>query len=374
MIEIREVSAKRDIKNFIDFPHDLYKGDPNYVPEIYMAQKDLLNEKKNPFFQHSKAQLYLAYQGEKIVGRIAAIRNNNYNKFIKADIGFFGFFDVIEDYDVAKKLWDTAVAWVQKEGFHKIIGPTNFTTNDTAGMLTWGYDSPPLIMMTYNKPYYVDYAKKYGFVKEMDLLAYWLPTKEVSDRSVKLASRLEERLKSRGIYMRKISLKNFKSEVGKIRSVYNKAWEKNWGFVPSTEEEFKHTAEGLKMILNNDFAWMAEKEDGTPVGFGISLPDINEILRKIKKGRLLPFGVFKLLAGKKKVKKVRIITLGVIPEYRNLGIEAILYSKMILGARKYNLDGGEASWILENNDMMIRGLENLNAKHYKTYRIFQKEI
>lgn len=373
MIEIKEINDKKSVKKFIDFPHDLYSDDPNYVPEIYIGQKELLDPSKNPFFKHSKAQLFLAYSEGKIVGRIAAIRNNNYNKYIQDDVGFFGFFDCIEDYEVAKLLFDHSKNWVKNEGLNKILGPTNFTTNDTAGMLVWGYDSPPLIMMTYNKPYYNDFVEKYGFSKQMDLLAYWLPTKEVSNRSVELAKRLEERLQKRGIIMRMLDLKNFKNEVDKLRDVYNKAWEKNWGFVPSTKEEFEHSAEGLKMILNPDFAFMAEK-DGKAIGFGISLPDINEIMLHVKKGRLFPFGIFKLLLGKKKVKKVRIITLGVIPEFRNLGIEAILYSKMILGARKYNLDGGEASWILENNQMMKKGLENLNAKHYKTYRIYQKNI
>jgi ribosomal protein S18 acetylase RimI-like enzyme len=373
MIEVKEVNDKKEIKKFIDFPHDLYLGDPNYVPEIFLGQKELMDSKKNPFFKHSKATLFLARKEGKIVGRIAAIRNNNYNKYIQANVGFFGFFDCVNDYEVAKVLFEKAVEWIKNEGLDKILGPTNFTTNDTAGMLTMGFDSPPLVMMTYNKPYYNDFAEKFGFYKQMDLLAYWLPTKDVSNRSVELAQRLEERLNRKGIILRQVSIKHFKTEVDKLREVYNKAWEKNWGFVPSTKEEFEHTAEGMKMILNTDFAYLAEK-DGEAVGFGLSLPDINEIMLKVKRGRLLPFGIFKLLFGKKKVKKVRIITLGVIPEFRNMGIEGILYSKMILGARKYNLEGGEASWILENNQMMIKGLENLNAKHYKTYRIYQKDI
>lgn len=372
MVEIIEVplNNKKLVKSFIDFPHELFKGDPNYVPEIFIGQKELMSPKKNPFFKHSKVQLFLAYKDENIVGRIAAIRNNNYNNFSGEQAGFFGFFDVIEDYEVARMLLDKAIFWIKQEGLKKALGPTNFSSNDTMGILVEGFDRPPTIMMTYNKPYYPEFLDRYGFEKDMDLLAYWLPTSTASQRSILLAERLEERLNKRGITIRKVRLKDFKQEAALIKEVYNAAWEKNWGFVPATDEEFQHLAEGLKLIINPDFTYIAEHE-GKPIGFSLSVPDINEILRGVKRGRLLPFGIFKLLYGKNRVKKVRIITLGVIPGYRKMGIEAIFYAWNIRSAQKYNLDGGEASWILENNALMNKGMEDLNAKVYKKYRMYK---
>lgn len=367
---ISEVRDKKDKKQFIDFPHDLYQGDPNYVPELYVAQAEVMNEKKNPFFQHSKATLFLARKNGKVVGRIAAIRNNNYNDYIKANVGFFGFFDVINDYEVAKSLLDTASSWVKKENLDAILGPTNFSTNDTAGLLVNGFDSPPVINMTYNKPYYVDFLERYGFGKKMDLFAYNITDDAVSERSIQVAQKLEERLNKRGITFRNVNLKKFNEEIAGILPVYEEAWDKNWGFVPPTKEEFKHLAEGLKLVVDPKFGIVAEHE-GETIGFILGIPDINEILLKIKRGRLLPFGIFKLLLGKSKVKKIRIILLGVMNDYRRMGIEGIFYAKVISRCKANGISSAEASWVLENNEMMNKGLEKINGEIYKTYRIYE---
>ena len=370
---IVEVKSGRDKKRFIDFPHDLYKGDPNYVPEIYIGQKELLSEKKNPFFQHSKAQLYLAYHGTKIVGRIAAIRNNEYNRFANANVGFFGLFDVIEDYEVAKMLFDTASDWVKKENLDAILGPTNFSTNDTAGVLVEGFDRPPVIMLTYNKPYYITFLERYGFEKQMDMLAYHVTEETVNKKSVRIANMIGERLKKRGVEVRPVNMKKFKQEVNAIREIYKGAWDKNWGFVPPTEAEFNHIAEGLKMVIDPDFGLIAEHE-GKAVGFALAIPDMNIIIRTIKKGRLLPTGIFKLLFQKKKIKRLRIILLGVLEDYRKMGIEGIFYAKIISRGIEKGYNEAEASWILDNNEMMKKGVEGVNMKAYKRYRIYEKKL
>ncbi|MBK8700037.1 MAG: hypothetical protein IPN29_11105 [Saprospiraceae bacterium] len=372
-IEIRKVETDKEKKQFIDFPHDLYKTDPNYVPEIYLAVSELISEKKNPFFKHSKASLYLAYKDDKIVGRVAAIINNNYNKFHTCNVGFFGLFDVIDDQEVANSLLDAAMAYGKANGVDRVLGPTNFTTNDTAGLLVEGFDSPPVVQMTYNYAYYQRLIEHYGFTKDMDMYAFWIPTKTANEKSLLLSERLKERLNSRGITFRNLNMKKFKTEVDKVRNIYRAAWEKNWGFVPPTDEEFDFLAEGLKMILDERYAYIAE-ENGEMIGFAVGLPDVNEIMINVKKGRLFPFGIFKLLFGKKKVKKVRIVLLGVKEEYRKIGIEAIFYANLIRAAQNNNLLGGEASWILESNQMMVQGAENLNGKKYKTYRIYTKNV
>jgi len=372
-MQIVKVTTKKQKKQFIDFPHDLYKGDPNYVPEIYLGMQELMNPKKNPFFEHSNADLFLAFRNKKIVGRIAAIQNNNYNQFANSNVGYFGFFDVIEDYTVAEKLLQTAVDWVKAKGHTALYGPTNFSTNETAGILVEGFELPPVINMTYNKPYYVDFVNRFGFTKQMDLLAYKVPTSTVSEKSLRIAERLEERLKSRGITIRNVVLKNWKKEVPVIHKLYKEAWDKNWGFVPPTDAEFHHLADSLKMILVPEMVFLAEK-DGKGIGFFLAVPNINEIMIKQKRGRILPFGALRLLFGKRKTKILRIILLGVTDEYRRLGIEAIFYAKIIRYAQQNGISFGEGSWILENNEMMNKGLQNLNGEPYKRYRIYQKEI
>lgn len=372
-VTIRKVETKADTKAFIDFPHDLYKGDLNYVPEIYLAVSEHLSDKKNPFFKHSTVELYLAEKQGKIVGRVAGIINNNYNSFHGCNVGFFGFFDCTDDREVAFALLDKASEYVKSKGKEKILGPTNFSTNDTAGLLVDGFDSPPVVQMTYNAPYYKTYVEAYGFQKDMDLFAFWIPTKGVNEKSLQLSDRLKERLANKGITFRNLKMKNFKKEVESVRDIYRSAWEKNWGFVPPTNEEFDFLAEGLKLVLDERYAYIAE-ENGKMVAFAVGLPNVNEIVINMKRGRLLPFGIFKLLFGKKKVKSVRIVLLGVKEEYRKMGIEAVFYASFIRSAQENGLLGGEASWILESNQMMVQGAENLNGQKYKTYRIYTKNI
>jgi len=368
-LEIREAISSKDIKRFIDFAHELYEGDPNYVAELYLAQKEMFDRKKYPFYEYGDARCFLAEVNGRIVGRIAAIKNHRYNSFHNSNIGFFGFFDFIESVDVARSLLEAAAKWLESEQYDYLMGPTNFTTNETAGFLVEGFEEPPKIMMTYNYPYYDRILKAIGLGKEMDLYAYMIYSFEASDKSIKLSDMLEERLSRQGITVRNISLKNFAAEVEKIKSVYNAAWENNWGFVPFTDSEFKHLADGLKMLADEDFAYIAE-HDGQAIGFSISLPNINEITINFKKGRLFPFNIFKLLLNRKKTKSVRILATGILESYRKKGIEAIFFAKNIKEARKRKLIGGEASWILESNDEMVKSAEKLNGIKYKTYRIY----
>lgn len=370
MIEVIPVENKAQLASFIDFPHDLYKGDPNYVPELFIAQRDLLKG-THPFFKHSNLKCFLAKDGKKIVGRIAAIRNNNHIKYTGKEEGFFGFFDCVDNNEVSTKLFDTTVTWLKKEKLKAIIGPVNFSTNETCGLLVDGFDTPPIVMLTYNKPYYSKLVEQYGFKKEMDLYAYKLVVADIT--TPQSALNLEERLNKRGIVLRTMDMKKFKSEVAKVKEIYNSAWEKNWGFVPMTDEEFDYMAKDLKMILDPDFALIAE-HDGKAIGFSLFLPDINVVLKKINRGRLLPTGILKLLYYKSKIKQGRVITLGVVEKYRRMGIDACLYAKSVETARKKNYTFADASWILETNIPMNRALQALNGKVYKTFRMYYKSI
>jgi len=262
---------------------------------------------------------------------------------------------------------------MKKEKLDGINGPANISSNDTFGLLVDGYDDPPMVMMTYNKPYYKTYIEKYGFEKKIDLLAYTMTPEGANKRSIRLANAIEERLKRKNIVIRCVNMKNFKSEAKKIKEVYNKAWEKNLGFVPATDEEFAHTAEGLKLVIDPDFVYVAE-HNGEAIGFSLTLPDINQIAKTMKKGRLFPFGIFKLLFQKKKINRVRVITLGVVDEYRKMGIEAVFYAKNIQTALDKKIKSAEASWVLEDNEMMNKAMIDLNATVYKRYRVYNLNI
>ena len=373
MIRIEALLPGKRLKEFIDFPHELHKDDPNYVPELFVAQQDMLTPGKHPFYEHSTVQLFLAYKDERLVGRIAAIWNKNHIEFTGNSEGFFGFFDVINDQEVAEALLQSASSWVKEKGGEKIIGPVTLSTNESCGLLIEGYDSPPVAMMLYNPPYYKTILENAGYTKQVDLYAYQIVREEANERSVKLLSALEARLAVRGIKIRQVNLKDFKNEVRKIREVYNKAWDKNLGFVPTTESEFDYLAKDLKMILDPKYCLVAEKGDEF-VGFILGIPDINQILIKIKKGRLLPTGIFKLLFQKKDITCLRVITLGVLEDYRKLGIEACLYGSVIRNAEGSKIKTSECSWMLEHNYLMNRAIEQINGKLYKRYRIFEKQV
>ncbi len=373
MISIKEVSGKSDLAKFIDFPHELYKNDSNYVPELFIAQRDLLSPGKHPFHQHSVIKKFLAFDGKVLKGRIAAILNNNHNNFNKTHEGFFGFFDAVNENEVAIALFQAVTSWLSTQKVDKIIGPVNPTTNDPCGLLVDGFDSPPMAMMPYNKPYYSSLIENAGYKKETDLLAYYLDSKTTDERPVRLHKALEQRLKQKNIVIRRINMKDFANETAKLKDVYNKAWDKNLGFVPMTDAEFKYLAKDLKMILDPDFCLVAE-HNGQLIGFALAIPDINQVLKKIKKGRLLPTGIFKLLFGRKKINQLRILALGVIEGYKKMGIEACFYASIIEKAGEKNIAGGEASWILEDNFLMNKGIQSMAGRVYKTYRLYEKPV
>ncbi|WP_443943706.1 hypothetical protein ACJVDH_12340 [Pedobacter sp. AW1-32] len=373
MKKIVQVSGKKDLAAFIDFPHTLYANDPNYVPELFIAQRDLLTPGKHPFYEHSEIQLFLALEDNKIVGRIAAIHNVNHNTVYKSKDGFFGFFDTINDIEVAKLLISTAEEWLRAKGLNRVMGPVNFSTNEICGLLIEGFDGPPVAMMPYNAPYYPVLLEQIGFAKNVDLRAYRYTAGNYNDRSTRLIEGIENRLKRNNITVRTINLKNFKEEANNIREVYNKAWDKNLGFVPMTDKEFDYTAKDLKMVMDPDFCIIAEQE-GKIVGFALAIPDINQILIKIKRGRLLPTGIFKLLLNKKKIDGIRILLLGVIDGYRKMGIEACLYGRIIKAFQAKGMKYAEASWTLDHNEMINKPIEDIGGKLYRKYRILEKKI
>jgi len=374
LVKIRRVENDQDKMRFIKLPWEIYRDDPNWVPPLIFDVRNNLNPQKNPFFKHSEIEFYLAEKDGKLVGRIAAIKNDNHNNFYKDKAGFFGFFETIDDEEVSDLLLDAACDWCKNKGFDTIIGPVNPSTNDECGLLIDGFDSPPVFLMTYNPKHYAKKIEDFGFEKAKDLYAYDIESQVINDEKVmaKLERMADLMAKRSGVTLRKVNMKDLISEVRKIEDVYNSAWEDNWGFVPLTTDEFDYMAASLKAVVNPDLVMFAEI-DGKPVGFSLSLPDFNQVLKKMN-GRLLPFGIFKLLTGKKKINNLRVIIMGVKPEYQKKGIDSLFYLETIKAGNRGGYRGAEISWVLEDNMPMRMTAEKLGAKIYKTYRIYQKNL
>lgn len=370
-ITIQKVNSKKDIIRFIKFQWDIYKNDKYWVPPLIMDKKKLLDKEKHPFYKHAESELFLALRNGKIVGRIAAIKNDLHNKYHNDKVGFFGFFECINDQSVANSLFDAAKEWLRSKGLTEMRGPANPSSNDEYGMLIDGFDDEPRIMMTYNPKYYLDLCDNYGFKKAKDLYAYKLENRKVIS-SDKLRRVAEIAQKRSGIKITQIDMKNFDKEIEKVKYVYNKAWAPNWGFVPMTDEEIDFMAKELKPIAEPSLILFGEIENKI-VGFSLVLLDYNYVLKKIN-GRLFPFGFLKILKHKKEIKWSRILTLGIIPEYQKRGLDAVFYWEIVQRAANVGILLGEASWILEDNDMMNRGAETMNGEIYKKYRIYEIPI
>ncbi len=371
-VEIQTVKSNKDLMQFIKFPWRIYQNDPNWVPPLIMDRKKLLDRKKNPFFSHAEIEMFLAFRNGEPVGRIAAITNENYNKFQDDNVGFFGFYETVDDAEISAALLDAARKWLKEKGKDGMLGPMNPSTNDEVGLLIDGFDTPPYIMMTHNPPYYQKLLEENGLKKAKDLYAWYLDIRnyEIPERLVSIAQKSMERY---NITLRNLKLKDLKNELKLVLEVYNNAWSKNWGFVPMTTEEILHAADDLKQIADEEFILLAER-DGKPVGFSLTLPNINEIVIKIRNGKLLPTGLFKLLTGMKKIRNVRVVMLGVVRDLQKAGLGAIFYVETLRRAMERGLDGGEMSWILEDNYPMNSAIEMFGSKCYKTYRIYHDRL
>jgi len=374
MKKIITVSNSSELKRFIKSQFNFYKDDKNFVPPLIMDRLKLLNKDKNPFFKHSKMELFMVEENGNILGRIAAIINDNHNKTHNDKVGFFGFFECENNQETANLLFDEAKKFLSKNGMTEMRGPANPSLNDECGLLIDGFDSPPVILMTYNPKYYINLIENYGLSKVKDLYAYHLVNEEyVSEKLERMQSIVRKRNSLTIRSMNFSNKKQFKLDVATLKYIYNNAWEPNWGFVKMTDEEFDFLANDLKSIADPDYALIAEI-NGKPAGFALALPDINQCLIHNKNGYLLP-GIWHLLTKKKKIDLLRIIVLGILPQYQRTGADAVLYWELGTRGKPKGIKYGEASWILEDNEMMNKGLTTtMLGKVYKTYRLYQKTI
>ena len=374
MIKIKEVKSKSDIKQFIKTQKLFYIGNPNFVSPIVSEEMKNFDKGKNPLYKHADYQLFIAEKDGKVVGRIAAIENSRHNEIHNDSVGFFGFFESINDQNVANELFDVAKNWLLARGKNIMRGPTNPTFNDVIGFSVDAFDLPPVILNPYTNLYYLDLCENYGMKKAKDLFAYKLENHNYrSEKLIRYHNLIQQKTNA---VLCEVDIKNkkqLKEDVIILKELYNLAWEKNWGFVKMTDEEFDFLAESLVQVGKKELTLIL-KIEGKPVGFALVLPDINQALIHNKSGSMLGAG-WSLLTKKKDINTCRIIVLGVIPEYRQKGLEVLLYYRIGDAALKLGIPTGDASWVLEDNEMMNRGLtQTMNAVKYKTFRIYEKNI
>jgi GNAT superfamily N-acetyltransferase len=370
--KVRPVRTSRDKSKFLELPYELYRNDPHWIAPLRIAQKDILNTDRHPFYKTSDVQMFLAERDGRVVGRVMAILNRAHNEFHNERAGFFGFFEVENDAQASGALLDAAREWLKGHGAEVIRGPMNPSTNYECALLVEGFDLDPVVMMTYNPPYYAGLLESYGMKKAMDLYAYAI-AEEYFIHSNKL-QRVAERLRRKSkISVRTINIKDFKNEVDVVRRIYNDAWSPNWGFVPVSEDEFEHLAKDLKQIVDPKITMIAEQqtENGVkPVAFFLAVPDINRALKKLN-GRLLPFGLPKLLWHSRKISSIRVITMGVITELQSLGIGAVFLDEIYRRGPAAGYITGEMGWVLEDNVLMNRAADLIGGRRLKTYRIYE---
>lgn len=373
-VTVTPVRSSADKIAFIRMVYPIYQGDPNWVPPLEMERKDFLDPAKNPFLEFGEVELFLARRGGQVVGRIAAVKDPHYNEFHGTNEGFFGLFECINDAGVARALFDAAAQWLRARGLAKVLGPMNFSTNHEVGLLVDGFGTPPAIMTTYNPPYYAALIEANGFTKAKDLWSFELSSSvQPPEKVVRIAEKIRQR---EGITVRSVDLKKFDEEVRLIKGIYNAAWEKNWGFVPMTEREFDHLARDMKQIVRPELVLIAEVK-GEPVAFSMTIPDANEAL-KVARGRLttfgLPIGLVKLLLASRKIRRLRLVTLGIKEGYRRRGLDAILYLDTLRTAHQLGYEGGEISWTLEDNHLVNRAIESMGGKRSKTHRVYERAL
>jgi GNAT superfamily N-acetyltransferase len=369
-IRIEEVKTGKHLKKFIRFPWSVYGNDPHWVPPLILDVKEKLDRMKNPFFEHAEMDVFLAYKGTEIRGRIAAIIDHSHNQMHGEKTAFFGMFECRDDLQTAQALIGRAASWAKEHGMTNLRGPMNLSMNDECALLLEGFDSPPMIMMPYNPPYYLELMSKCGLVKAKDLFAYKLSQDSQTKKDIRAV--VDQISGSTTVTLRTLDFSRMESEINKVKSVYNQAWEKNWGFVPWTDKEMDHMARKLKQLADPRLIILAEDE-GRPVGFAFGLPNWNEVMIQIN-GRLFPFGIFKILLNKRKMKGVRALVFGILKEYRLTGLSYLLYQKFIDSALEAGYQWGETSWQLEDNEAVNRFAESLGAELYKKYRIYEKSI
>lgn len=369
MLQVVPVRDRRGLAAFVGFPYELHRRDPLWTPPLRRDVRTLLSRDKNPFFDHAEAEYLLARADGRVVGRIAAIHNWLHNEVHGDRVGFFGFFEAVDDPAVASDLFDAAGSWLRARGLEMMRGPASFSMNDEAGLLVEGFETPPVVMMPHNPPYYARLVEGAGFRKAKDLVVYQSTHDRLPPRLVQGTELLERRY---GITTRVLDMRRFEQEVDQLKRLYNQAWERNWGFVPMTEREIDHLASQLRPVVVPELVIFAER-GGQTIGFAVGLPDLNVALRANRSGRLFP-GILKILWAVRRITRIRVLLLGAVPEWRGRGVDALLYKRIWEEGTAKGYNWAEGSWVLEDNHALRNGLERMGFEVYKTYRLYDRPL
>jgi hypothetical protein len=374
-VTIRPVRTRRELKRFVKVPFHIHRDSPQWVPPLIFDRMQFLNRAKNPYFEHAEAEYFLAERDGEAVGRITAQVDRRWDEYQGGSDGMFGFFETVDDREVAAALLGAAEEWLRERGRTRLLGPMDFTTNDELGILIEGHEIRPMILQPWHPPYYRELLDGLGYGKAMDLLMWHLELGELAEGdqfAPEIHAAAAKALRDEGIAIRNIDKGNLAAEMARFTEVYSEAWAHNWGFVPPTDAEVEFHAKLLKQVIDEDWAFIAEKGDET-VGAALSLPDVNQVLAKMG-GRLLPFGWLRFLRGRPKIDRIRVLALGVKNEYRHSGVAAGLYLKHLENASPEGVPAGETGWILETNGPMNRAMEGMGGTIVKRYRVYEKAL
>lgn len=375
-IRVQPVTTRRELRAFVKFPWRVYQDDPNWVPPLIAERLEYLDPARGPFYKAADVALFLARRGREIVGTIAAFINHQRVERLGRPEGGFGFFEVIEDYDVAERLLDTACAWLRTRGMTSLRGPTSFTDSEYPGVLVEGADCPPVMLGAHTPPYYKDFLEQYGMEKEQDLYAWRAFRSQIGEELRNIPPELsrvaEVARRVANVTIRRVRLERWDEEIASAHYLFNATLTHLPDYIPMSEAEFRRLAGQMRPFLDPDLALFAEVE-GKPIGFCVAFPDINRVLIRLN-GRLFPFNWLKIRRYIRQIDVVTFKLMGVLDQYRRRGIDALLYMQAIKAVYEKGYAWLEGSVTSEFNPMVNLIARRLGAERYKVYRIYRKAI
>lgn len=375
MISISLVSSRRSRKAFIDFPYRLYRDTPEWVPPLRLDMGHIINPKKNAFFEHGKATFFIARSPDgKVLGRIAGIVNGMHLKKYNDDVGFFGFFECIDDVDVSRPLFRAANDWLKTQGSQSVRGPVNPSLNATAGLLVSGFERQPAIMLTYNHPYYENLLLDSGLKRTKTMWSYYTNSRLVNKERLMRGAKIVKR-RNPDLEIRELNMKEFDADLKLLLDIYNDAWSDNWGHVPMTENEIVQLTKEMKPIVDPRLINIVT-DKGEPVAFSVSIPDINYAMVKLRNGRLFPTGFFKIMTMVKMnmIRETRMILMGVKKSHQKKGLDMLVVADMLERNKKIGMLGCDMSWVLDENLRLRNFLDGIGCVKENEYALFEMPI
>jgi GNAT superfamily N-acetyltransferase len=372
-VDVRPVASRRDLREFIELPFRLHSTSPVWVPPLRLERRLFLSRRQNAFFTHGDAQLLLAWRDGRVVGRLSAQIDDAFNAYHGNRWGMFGFLELEDDPDILPPLLDAAAGWLRHRGRDRMVGPMDFTMNDESGVMLEGFDREPMIKQPWHPPYYERRCADAGLEKSVDLLMWELQIAD-RERMLPIIFKLAEQLGPRhGISIRKMSRRTLRADLDRFAEVYNAAWSENWGFVPYSKADLDYSAQEMQLVFDANWFMIAETAEGETAAVAITVPDINQVLKRMN-GRLLPFGWWHFLRRKRIMDRVRVGFLGVAPAYQHTGVAAALYVEHFDVARRRPQKWGEMGWILESNRNMNRAMEAMGGRVVRRYRVYERRL